>query len=327
MSTERQSPRPSRETRRLTAARALTESHLYRPGAALAVASALAPGLLAVAGAAVSLALTHTIPVLLPLLLLLWVPVLPVAWLTLVSVRTTATGIAVARPWRRWAELPWGLIERAERRGLRYVLTTSDGRRVAFVPALLREGGRLRREILVRLPPQVLDERLRAAGRDLLGEPLRALPAGDPIGEVRARPRLLWRGGALCGALAGGGVVSAGALALPAPVGLLGVGLGLLVVAAAAASLWWLNQEVVATVKGIQVAYALRGPTPPLTWDAIQLIEHTQRERVLRLRGEGRLTCAGPGLLRPADRDALRAFLHAYCVERGVPLVERRWLL
>ena len=329
MSTDRQPLRSGRESeasRRLTVARALAEVHVYRPGPALAAAIALAPGALALVGAVVSLAVAHAIPVFLPVLLLLWVPALPAAWLAMVSVRTSATGIAAARPWRTWEELPWELIERAERHGIRYALTTSDGRRIMFAPATLREGARLRREILVRLPPQVLDERLRSAARDLLGEPLALGPEGGLSAKVRARPRPVWRRGALGGAIGGGLAVMGGALALPATPGLVTVGLGLLVLAASLGGLWWLNQEVVLTAKGIQVTYALLGGTRALAWSEIQLVEHTRGERLLRLRGDRRLRCAGPRLLSPADRDAMRAFLHAYCVDMGVPIAERRWL-
>jgi hypothetical protein len=326
MSTDRQPLRSSRETRRLTVARALAEVHVYRPGPALAAAIALAPGALALIGAVVSLAVAHAIPVFLPVLVLLWVPALPAAWLAMVSVRTSAVGIAAARPWRKWEELPWDLIERAERHGIRYALTASDGRRIVFAPATLREGARLRREILMRLPPQVLDERLRSAARDLLGEPLALQPAGGLSTEVRTRPRPVWRRGAAGGAIGGALAVTGGALALPAPPGLVAVVVGLLVLAVFAGGLWWLNQEVVLTENGLKVTHAPPGGARALTWDEIQLVEHTRGERVLRLRGDRRLRCAGPRLLSPTDRDAMRAFLHTYCVDKGVPIAERRWL-
>jgi hypothetical protein len=326
MSTDRQPLRSGRETRRLTVARALAEVRVYRPGPALAAAIALAPGALALAGAVMSLAVSQAIPVFLPVLLLLWVPALPATWLAMVSVRTSATGIAAARPWRKWEELPWELIERAERHGIRYALTTSDGRRIVFAPATLREGARLRREILVRLPPQVLDERLRSAARDLLGEPLAPQLKGGLSAEVRARPRARWRKGAVGGAIGGGLAVVGGALAAPATPGLVMGGMGLLVLVAFVGGLWWLNQEVILTKNGIQVIYAPLGGTRTLAWGEIQLVEHTRGERMLRLRGERRLRCAGPRLLSPADRDAMRAFLHTYCVDKGVPIAERRWL-
>jgi hypothetical protein len=324
MSTERKALRPGRETQRLTVARALSEVHVYRPGPALAAAIALAPGILAAAG--VSLAMARKIPDFVPVLLLLWVPVLPFTWLAMVSVRTSATGIAAARPWRQWDELPWELIERAERHGLRYVLMASDGRRIGFAPAILREGGRLRRAILVRLPPQVLDEGLRLAARDLLGGAPAPRPEGVLAGEVRARPRRAWRMGAIGGTVGGGLIAAGGALVVSAAFGMATIAVGLLILAAAAGSLSWLSQEVVLTGHGIAITHALHGGTQALSWDEVQLVEHTRGERVLRLRGDRRLRCAGPRLLGPVERDAMRAFLHVYCLDRGVPIVERRWL-
>jgi hypothetical protein len=47
---------------------------------------------------------------------------------------------------------------------------------------------------------------------------------------------------------------------------------------------------------------------------------------MLRLRGSQRITCIGPALLSPAERDLMRAFLYEYCVYREVPVIRRRWL-
>lgn len=327
MRNDRPSERVGADTRRLVAARGLAEMHIYRPGPLLAVLMLPVPGVLAIAGSAVALAVGRAIPVLLPLLLLSWLGILPLTWTAMASVRTSATGIAVAGPWRAWNELPWALIERAEQRRLRLVLAASDGRRVTFAPLLLRDGARLRRELLVRLPTQVLDTRLRAAARNLLGEPLLLGPEGGLTVALHAHPRPAWRWAALLTVLVGAAAGIGGALALPTPLATMSAGAGLIVLSVGGSALWWLAHVVSMSDAGVRVTRARGGAIHEIGWDAIQLIEHTPRERVVRLRGEQHLTCAGPRLMRPADRELMQAYLQTYCIQRGVPVIERRWLI
>jgi hypothetical protein len=89
----------------------------------------------------------------------------------------------------------------------------------------------------------------------------------------------------------------------------------------------WLLRRVTVSDRGIAIAPALTRRSREIAWDEIQLVEHTPGERFLRLRGERRLLCPGPTLLPPAGRDGMRAFLHAYCLSRGVPVARRHWLL
>jgi len=222
---------------------------------------------------------------------------------------------------------PWALIERAEQRSLRLVLAASDGRRITFAPLLLRDGARLRRELLVRLPTQVLDTRLRSAARDLLGAPLLLGPEGGLTVALHARPRPAWRWAALLTVLVGAAAGIVGALALPTPLATMSAGAGLIVLSAGGSALWWLAHTVSMSDAGVRVTRAMGGASHEIVWSAIQLIEHTPHERVVRLRGERHFTCAGPRLMRPADRELMQAYLQTYCIQRGVPVLERRWVI
>jgi hypothetical protein len=307
--------------------RPLAETRLYRPGPLLAAAVVLAPALLALAGAAISLRIAGTVPVWLPLVLLLWIPSLAAAWIGLISVRTTPMGIAAARPWQEWRELPWGLIDRADRYGPLLRLRASDGAHLSFAPFALQDGMRLHREILMRLPANVLDSGLREAARDLLGDQVVPRSEGGLDGIVRTRPRARWRWVATgLGLLAAAGGCIA-ALTLPIVVAGPIAALAALAVAAAVAAFRWFSQQLSISSEGITVTPALGGRQRSITWGEIELIEHTPGEGALRLRGERRLRCVGPTALRLAERDAMRAFLHEYCISHGVPVVQRRWLL
>jgi hypothetical protein len=90
-----------------------------------------------------------------------------------------------------------------------------------------------------------------------------------------------------------------------------------------AALVVWLQQELRVNDAGIVVFQRLTRRTRELKWTQIELIEHSSREAVLRLRGEQRIVCLGPGILPRAQRDLLRAFLHEYGLNRDVPIVKR----
>lgn len=326
MGNESQAPYVSPPSRRLTGGRRIAEARLYRPGPMLAAAILLSPAVLALIGASITLAVWGSIPVVLPLLLLLWIPVLPTTWFILISVRTSPVGIAVARPWRQWEQIPWDLIERAERHGPRIVLKASDGRKAHFSLLTLRDGTRLHREILMRLPMHVLDVRLRSDARDVLGEPVVPRPEGGLAGELRASPRAVWQWAAGGAVVLPTLVVVVAVLFLPPLASIPMAVLGLLILVGGLAAFIWFRQELIISEDGIAVLGGLTRTARQIAWSEIQLIEHTPRERMLRLRGDRRLRCPGPTLLLPAERDVMRAFLHEYCVGRGVPVVERRWL-
>lgn len=314
---------PSRP--RATVSLPLVDATIYRPGQSVAVIVLAVPVALALVGAAVALNSSGTVPVWLPLLLLLWLPCLPILWLLMRSVRSSATSIAVGRPWQLWHEIPWTMIERVERRGWWIVIEATGGERLAFAPRLLQDGLRLYRQLLLRLPSHVLVGAMRQEAQSLIMGDIVPLPAGGFSGTLRARPRPRWPVITACLSLAAWALATAALTMLPltpaiplAIVGLLLGGVGL-------ATTYWLLQEVVTSEVGLAVVSISRR-TQTMRWDEVELIERGPFEAILRFRGLHRLRCVGPVLFRPAERDVLRAFIHEYCVSRKVPVVSRMWL-
>jgi hypothetical protein len=304
----------------------LAQAHVYRPGPLLAALVLVLPATVALVAAVICVAVWGNIPLFLPLVVLAWLCLLPATWLIMISVRTSSVGIAAARPWRKWSEIPWPLIERAEHRPLTIRLRASNGHRITAIPAILQDGRRLRREILMRLPMHVLDMHLQGEARDLLGESIIPTADGGLSGSLRAQPRAMWRWAAGLGIVGVAAIGSLAAITLPSPLGPAIAAVCALGVVAGCVALAWLGQEVVLSQEGISVVGPMRRRMGGLAWHEVQLIEHTPHERVLRLRGERRLRCPGPTMLLPAERDLMRAFLHEYCIGRGVPVIERRWL-
>ncbi|HEY7832198.1 MAG TPA: hypothetical protein VIG30_01420 [Ktedonobacterales bacterium] len=300
--------------------------HLYGPGIALSAALMLTPALVALGAVGLALRLAQHVPLALPFALLLLLPTTASAWLAIVSVRTSPGGIGASQPLRPWRDLPWALIAHADRRGPRVTLVASDGRRIRFFPLLLRDGARLYRELLLRLPEHVLNGRMASEAVVLLAEHVLPTAEGGLTGSLHARPRTRWRAAALIVAVGAiiGGTAAVGLVALP-----YSLGIGVVAGAALAGSLLayrWCAQTLVASDAGLSVTYPLQSKPEHMAWSEVRLLEHSPGERILRLRGDRRLVCAGPALLRPAERDLLRAFLHAYCLDRGVPVARRHWL-
>jgi len=293
----------------------------YRPGPYFALIALLAPVLVALGGAAIALNTMGTVPLWLPFVVLLWAPLLPVMWFAMQSVRTSPAGLAVGRPWRAWAEIGWDDIERVERVGPVLRITASDGRRLSFLPGLLHEGARLQRQFLLHLPQQVFFGTLARKSRDLVADRF--------SGVLRGRPAKGWRvvTGACCvvGLLVGA-IALSGLTSLPREIGVIPAVPALLAAAIMGAALWWLSQEVALDESGITVQHWLRRGGWTVLWDDVQLLEHTPDQGLLRLHGPRRFVCMGPGLLPPAERDLMRAFIHEYCVKRGVAVVRRRWI-
>jgi hypothetical protein len=312
--------------RRSPSGHALSDARLYRPGPLLAAVILLLPPALALAGAGIALNTLGRIPLWLPLVLLLWVPLLAASWLTMTSVRTSPAGIAVARPWRQWNEVHWTLIERVERHGPLVVVYSSDGRAVRFYPLTLQDAARLRRELLMRLPVHVLDARLRSDARELLGEPIGQRGPSLTSEPLHTRPHRLWCVGLTVATLLAGLGAGAALYVVPSPLALLPACLALAVVVLCARALPTCLQTISLTQSGIAVRGAFSRKATTLAWHDIQLVERTPRERVLRLRGEQRLRCAGPGLLPANDAEVFRVYLHTYCTEQGALVLVRRWL-
>ncbi|HKV84010.1 MAG TPA: hypothetical protein VJN88_05605 [Ktedonobacterales bacterium] len=328
MSLQRPSP-PSRPTARpasrglAVASTPLSEVELYRPGPSFALTILLIPVIVTLVAAAITLNGDQGIPLWLPFVLLLWIPCLPVIWLGMLSVRTDTTGIAAGRPWTRWREMPWDMIDRVEKRGPLLTVRGSVGGRLIFAPALLRDGSRLRRRLLLRLPAHVLSNALGEDAQEILTMSVYTMPEGGLAGLLRARSRVAYRlaVAALTLVLAAVGVVAL--LGAPGAIGLSLAVICWLGALAGACLIAWLLQEVRVNDAGIIVFHPLTRRTREVKWTQIELIEHSSREAVLRLRGEQRVVCLGPGILPRAQRDLLRAFLHEYGLNRDVPIVKR----
>jgi hypothetical protein len=301
---------------------------IYRPGPLLALSTLMTPVLVALAGALVALNTTGAIPVWLPFILLLWVPLTPVLWLTLKSVRLGVHSIGVARPWERWRELDWSEIALAEGYlgGIRVVSTT--GMAITFMPRLLRSGARLERALLLRLPSHALTGTLRRRAQRLIVGDIYPTPTGGLAGLLRARPLRRWRIGVSLLAAAGMAGLVASVRQLPGVGGIAAAALAAIITDVSLVALIWLSQSVSVSEHSVEVALPFRARVHSIRWQEVELVEVTGNERLLRLRGDDRrLFCPGPGLLSVADRNAMRAFLHEYCLARNVPVVHRRWML
>jgi hypothetical protein len=302
------------------------DTQLYRPGPFLAAGILALPVLVPLAVAAIALEQDAKIPVWLPFVLLLWVPCLLVAWRGMLSVRTSAMGIAAGRPWARWREIPWPLVERVEQSLGRMTIHSSDGIQLSFAPVLLRDGGRLKRQMLLRLPGQVLSPALAQEAQTILASGMYTISGGGLAGTLHAHTRTRWRvavGAVVVVLLA---VAATGALLLSP---LASIPLAVVCVALAGAAirlLIWLFQELLVSEKGITAISAITHRAHGMIWTEVELVEHSAAEAMLRLRGTKRITCIGPALLSITERDLLRAFLYEYCVYRSVPVLKRPWL-
>lgn len=305
----------------------LTDVEVYRPGPYFALVILLIPVLVALIGTVVSLNAQGTIPVWLPFVVFLWLPLLPAIWFVMQSVRTNPYGIAAGRPWRTWQEIPWQLVERVERVGILIRITSSDGQTLVLIPLLLREGQRLKRQLLLRLPSHVLVGELAQESRLLLVNGIYTMPEGGLSGTLQARPQARWPVALTVAALA---LIACAILAVVKLPLIAAIPLTTVCALAAAASIFglgWLAQQVFVNESGISARWSFARTTREMTWEHVELIEHSSRQALLRVRGGNRIVCIGPALLPDAQRDLMRAFLHEYCVNRGVPIVRRRWLV
>jgi hypothetical protein len=303
------------------------EVQLYRPSPFVALAILLLPVVVTLVAAIALLSTIGTIPSWLPFLILLWIPCLPVLWLVMQSAQTSTLSFAAGRAFRPWVELPWDSIERVEQSGLIIRATASDGRKLTIIPLLLRDGARLRREFLLRLPPHVLSGALGQQAKKLIVPDIQITPEGKLSGTLRAHPRRLWRTLAF---ILGWVLIAAGFLSLwlfgLIPGVFLAIG-GLLLGSVCLLAFVWLLQEVLINENGISRAIPLMHQSSTLEWSKIELIEHSSHQYVLRLRGPARFICVGPSLLPTAERDLMRAYIHEYGISRGIPTVRRTWIL
>jgi len=304
----------------------MVDVNIYRPGSFLALAMLLVPLLVALVGATSYVLLGEHIPVWIPLLLLLWIPCIGGLWLLMKSVRITPVSIAVGRPWQRWQEVSYTDIERIEQRGLSLHVLSLDGAGMRFTPFLLRDGARLERVLLLKLPPHVIVGKLRRRAQELITGDIHAGPQGALAGTMRIRARMRWTLATLLLALAcitgAIAVVWLLALALAIPLALVLLALGLCFFAI----FTWLLREVEVSEEGVRVVGFATRKTQQLAWSDVVWLEEFPGQLAIRLRGPRKLRLAGPRLLKRSQADVLEAFLFEYVIERGTLRVPRRWL-
>lgn len=322
-------PIPSRPltTGRAPTSTPLMDIQMFRPGPYLAFTLLVLPIVIALIGAGIALDTTGTIPVWLPLVLLLWLPCLPLVWLIMQSARISSLGIAVGRPWRTWEEIPWGLVERVERRGLTIRIISSDGKRLSLTPLLLRDGARLRRLLFLRLPTHVFVGALADETQRLLSGGMALASVGGFAGTLHAQPRRQWY--VLLSSIDLLAVAAAIAVVMMLPIAIM-IPLIVLCVAVlliSTAMFVWLLQWVELNEEGMTIVWTFPRRMQAVRWAEVEMIEHTPREVLLRVRGKQRIACIGPSLLSTAQRDLMRAFIHEYCTNRSVPIVRRNWFI
>lgn len=326
---------PGTRAARSSMSHPLGDTHVYRPGAVMAIGVLVLPGVLTLGVATLALQLWHALPVWLPVLALLWLPAAPLAWLAMQSVRTTSNGIAVGRPWRTWLELPWEDIQHIDQRALflRISGPSPAPQALVFAPQLLGDGGRLRREILMRLPPKALSVGLGHEAVKLVNPGDISISATGGIeGTVEAHTRARYWIGLLVTAvvLLAGTAAAFGAevSALSSPgvvaVEVAGVLLALMCFALAA----WLPQRLTLDAGGITISHALRLiPRRSFAWQRMDMIEYTPGKALLRVRGkDARAVCAGPRLVHSEQSAIAWHFIEGHCQEHSVLLIMRRRL-
>src|SRR5689334_13162083 len=89
-------------------------------------------------------------------------------------------------------EIPWTLIERVEQFGPLITITGSNARRMTFAPVLLRDGARLKRSLLLRLPSQVLIGKLSRDQQRVLRTGF-FMPDAGLSGTLHTHPHRRWR--------------------------------------------------------------------------------------------------------------------------------------
>jgi hypothetical protein len=311
----------------------LADARIYGPGSVLALAILMLPVVLAVGLALGALQFTHTVPPWIPVLSLVWLPALPLLWEAMKSVRTSAIGVAVGRPWRTWIELRWDEIQHVEQRGMSlYISSRSPAApRLKFAPRLLIDGARLRREILLRLPPTVLSVRLSRDAEALLRAGDFAIsPEGSLEGMVQARTRARYWALPLIAAIAAILVGAALVVILATPLIWIAAAACAIVAIFSLCAALWLPQQFTLDADGftvVRVVWPARQRQRTFRWQRMDMVEYTPRRALLRIRGQQeRSVCAGP-LLLPRDQSTIVwHFVQSRCQEHGVPLVMRRRL-
>lgn len=308
---------------------------LYHPGGKLIVALVFVPFLATSVAAAYFLSQGGAIPLWLPAVLVVWGVLAPVFWRILKTLRMGPAGIAAGRPWQAWREIEWTNIARVERRGVRLHVVSSQGMRLKFTPALLHDGGELRRQLLVEVLNMAPDGALDGS---LLEEAIRLTMGDEQMpdnvqrtqapGIRRMRPRLRRRLGAALGALlalTGGGFAL---VALPSVIGLSAAAVAVLVAVACVVAFCWLSQQVILSDGGFSVQKFPSGRPHGMLWSEVVVLERTEGWAAIRLTGATRISAPGPHVMSPLDARVYTHFLRRHLRERENSVLEarRRWL-
>ncbi len=308
---------------RATSSMPLIDATVYRPGAPLAFVIVLPPILAAIGLGVAHFAGGAAIPLWAAFALGGWAILAPIFWLLMKSVRVTAFGVATGRIWTDWKEILWGEISGVERRGGRIHIAGANGAALSFAPWLLHDNRELRQYLTNRVGPRAITIPLVKPTEADQERPAIMRPTSVSDTQMRARPSLQLRLGALAAFALAAGAGAAGFLELSAPWRYLVVALCALVALIALLALAWLSQAVSLTDEAISVRGVPFGSGRSLPWREVEFVEASPNERVLRLRGAHKLRCPGPGLFAPPTRDTYRWLLHTYCLDRGVPAMRR----
>jgi hypothetical protein len=292
---------------------------VYRPGAPLAYALILVPILVAIGLIVAQFVGGVAIPPWAALALAGWVVLTPIFWLLLKTVRVTAFGIATGRIWTEWKEIVWGDISSVEWRGGRVRVHGANDATISFAPRLLYNNRELRQYLSNRVSPRIISTPLVRPAESEQERPVIMRPIGVSATQMRARPSLSPRLGALTVFALAAGAGAFSFVELSAPWSYAVLALCAVVAVVAVVALAWLSQAVSLSEEGISVKGFPFGSGRLLPWSEVEFVEVSSNERVLRLRGTQKLRCPGPGLIAQPSANIYRWLIHTYCLDRGVP--------
>ena len=307
----------------------LLDVQLYRPGPALALTLLMLPVVVALAGAVIALDTVNTIPLWLPLIALLWVPLLPLLWVIMQSARTTSQGIAVGRLWRKWIEIQWSQVERANRVGPFLTIVSQSGQKLTIIPALLRDGARLERALILRLPASVLTGRLSRDAGNLIAPGVMFSPSNGFDGTLSITPARRWRVSVSVVVLAFTCALVLSIATFSQQMAALRIVLIVMLASmdvAAVALLGWLLHSLNLDAEGLSMNIPLFRRRSVMKWSDVHIVEYSPHWVVVRFRGSRKVRSVGPGLLSPAQHTLMSAYIHEYCLNRGIPAVKRSWM-
>ena len=307
----------------------LLDIQLYRPGPALALTVLMLPVMVALAGAVIALDTMNSIPLWLPFVALLWVPLLPLLWVVMQSVRTTSQGVAVGRLWRKWVEIQWAQVERAERVGPFLRIVGQSGQRITIIPSLLRDGARLERALILRLPASVLTGRLSRDAGNLIAPGVVFSPSSGFDGTLTIAPAYRWRMSAFLAMVAFTCALVLSIVTFSGQLAALRIALIVLLAAmdiGAAVVFGWLLHSLSLDAEGLCLHIQLLRRRYVMKWSDVHIVEYSPHWAVVRFRGSRKVRSVGPGLLSHAQHALMSAYIHEYCLNRGIPAVKRSWM-